>query len=144
MHHQITWSPTSLGKDTAFSSTTSSQLCDPTGTHQEKLLLLQAGPVLVLSLLPSPGAAGRVLAPSQGTGAAQDRGTLLLLSLQWAVWEGGREDGACGCHPFLGVKIPLAVEHSDCYELQLICILSVCMRYELCIFIEVRVIKSLC
>lgn len=36
---------------------------------------------------------------------------------------GGREDGAHGCHPFLGVKISLAVEHSDCYKLQFICTL---------------------
>lgn len=49
-----------------------------------------------------------------GAGETQDRGTLLLLSLQRAVWEGGREDGASGCHPFLGVQI--AVEHSDCYK----------------------------
>lgn len=122
----------------------SSSCCDPTGTHQEELLL-QAGPVLMLSLLPSPVPqlfAGRVLAPSQGTGKTQDRGTLLFILLPASLR--GREDGACGCHPFLEVKISLAVEHSDCYKLSFICILSVCMRYELYIFIEVKVIKSLC
>lgn len=93
---------------------TISQLPDPTGAHQEQLLL-QAGPVLVCSLLPSPVPwlfAGRVLALSQGTAETQDRGTVLFLSAMGSL--GGREDRARGCHPFLGVKTPLAVEHSDC------------------------------
>lgn len=45
----------------------------------------------------------RVLAPSQGTGETQDRGTLLFLSLQWAVWEGGRME-LVGVTHFWGLK----------------------------------------
>lgn len=86
--------------------------CDPTGTDQEELF----SRLVLSSALPAPlccpcrQGAGTLT----GAGETQDRGTLLLLSLQRAVWEGGREDGASGCHPFLGVQI--AVEHSDCYK----------------------------
>lgn len=131
-HQEPTWSPPSPWQDPAPSSTTTPSCCDPSGPEQEQLLL-QAGPVLVHSLSLSPLQAG-CWHPHRGQGDA----AAPLCSV------GGGQDGACGCHPFLGVKIPLAVEHSDCYKLQFVCILSVCMTYELYIFIEVKVIKSLC
>lgn len=85
----------------------SSSCCDPTGTHQEELLL-QAGPVLVLSLFPSPVPqlfAGRVLAPSQGTGKPSTGGHCYS-SLCKSGREGGRMEPVGVTH-FWGLKYHL-------------------------------------
>lgn len=122
--------PPALGRTLLPAPPPASSCCDPSGTEQEQLLL-QAGPAPLLSL-------GCLQAGCWHPHRGQGDTAAPLCSV------GGGQDGACGCHPFLGVKIPRAVEHSDCYKLQFVCILSVCMTYELYIFIEVKVIKSLC